>query len=86
MVWVRYGVMEIKLESVFVTLNETSKTTTDSQVGSGNTYLVPSGGTVDAHRVADITAVRLEHLEDTIFIVSGHVPGSGWTRRRVQAP
>ena len=53
------------------TLNETSETAVDSQVGSGNTYLEPSGGTVDTHGFTDITVAR---LEDTIVIVSRHVP------------
>ena len=46
MVWKRHGVMGVKPEPVFVTLNETSDTAMESQVGSGNTYLVPSRGTV----------------------------------------
>ena len=63
------------------TLNETSETAVDSQVGSGNTYLEPSGGTVDTHGFTDITVAR---LEDTIIIVSGHVPGA--LDERYQAP
>jgi hypothetical protein len=53
------------------TLNETSETATESRVGSGNTYLVPGGGTVDTHRFANVTVAR---LEDAIGIVSRHIP------------
>ena len=53
------------------TLNGTSETAMDSRVGSGNTYLVPSRSTIDTHGFADITVAR---LEDTIVIVSRHVP------------
>ena len=63
------------------TLNETSETAMDSQVGSGDTYLEPSGGTIDTHGFADITVAR---LEDTITIVSRHVPGA--LDARYQAP
>ena len=81
MVWKQHEVTEIKPEPVFVTLNETSETAMDSQVGSGNTYLVPSGGTVDAHRFANITVAR---LEDAVVIVSRHVPGG--SHERYQGP
>ena len=53
------------------TLNRTSETAMDSQVRSRNTYLVPSGGTIDTHGFSDITVAR---FEDAIIIVSRHVP------------
>ena len=65
MVWKRDGVTEIKPEPVVVTPNETSEIATDLQVGSGHTYLVPGGGTIDAHRK---TQRRYRQ-------VSRHVPG-----------
>lgn len=53
------------------TLKETSENATDPRGRSRNTYLVPSRGTVDTHRFADITVTR---LEDATVIVSRHVP------------
>ena len=53
------------------TLNEASETVTDSQVGSGNAYLVPGGGTVDAHRFTDTPLLISRRVPDGRRRISG---------------